>query len=257
MKKTIVTVIISALSLSVSCQTIQTEAPFNFDFEKIEKGKPSGWNNFGSPDYQIYLDSTVVKSGKYSAVIQFDGEASNFKAWGFTLPGNYEGNQIILSGYIKTENVTDGYAGLWMRIDPEIAFDNMGRRGITGTTDWTKYEVILPMNPSKTKQIVMGGLLVGKGKMWLDDFNVTIDGKDIKEAKTYKREELPAEKDTEFDKGSNIVFPILNEQLTTNLELLGKLWGFLKYHHPAVGKGNYNWDYELFRIMPEYLKNRR
>ena len=38
------------------------------------------------------------------------------------------------------------------------------------------------------------------------------------------------------------------------LELLGKLWGFLKYHHPEVGKGKYNWDYELFRILPAYLK---
>ena len=61
------------------------------------------------------------------------------------------------------------------------------------------------------------------------------------------------EKDTEFDNGSKITFPIVNEQVITNLELLGKLWGFLKYHHPAVGKGEYNWDYELFRILPDYL----
>jgi len=35
---------------------------------------------------------------------------------------------------------------------------------------------------------------------------------------------------------------------------LGQLWGFLKYHHPAVAKGNYNWDAELFRVMPATLK---
>jgi len=62
--------------------------------------------------------------------------------------------------------------------------------------------------------------------------------------------------DTEFDKGSSIVFPELNERLLTDLELLGKIWGFLKYHHPEVGKGKYNWDYELFRILPQYLKAR-
>jgi len=60
--------------------------------------------------------------------------------------------------------------------------------------------------------------------------------------------------DTEFDNGSGIVFPPIDEQLITNLELLGKLWGFLKYHHPQVAKGNYNWDYELFRFIPTYLK---
>jgi C-terminal processing protease CtpA/Prc len=28
----------------------------------------------------------------------------------------------------------------------------------------------------------------------------------------------------------------------------------LKYHHPAIAKGNYNWDYELFRVLPDYLQ---
>lgn len=72
-------------------------------------------------------------------------------------------------------------------------------------------------------------------------------------SQTYETEELPADKDMEFDNGSNIIFPVLDEQLITNLELLGRLWGFLKYHHPAVGRGDYNWDYELFRILPNYL----
>lgn len=39
-----------------------------------------------------------------------------------------------------------------------------------------------------------------------------------------------------------------------NLELLGRIWGFLKYHHPNVGKGNFNWDFELFEILPKYNK---
>ncbi len=41
--------------------------------------------------------------------------------------------------------------------------------------------------------------------------------------------------------------------LITNLELLGKIWGFLKYHHPEVGKGKYDWDDELFQFLPEYI----
>jgi C-terminal processing protease CtpA/Prc len=41
--------------------------------------------------------------------------------------------------------------------------------------------------------------------------------------------------------------------LITNLELLGKIWGFLKYHHPEVGKGKYDWDDELFQFLPEYM----
>lgn len=62
-----------------------------------------------------------------------------------------------------------------------------------------------------------------------------------------------AENDKEFDNGSNVIFPEIDNQVVENLELLGKIWGFLKYNHPEIGKGLYNWDYELFRLLPEYL----
>jgi len=42
--------------------------------------------------------------------------------------------------------------------------------------------------------------------------------------------------------------------LINNLELLGKIWGFLKYHHPEIASGKYDWDDELFQFLPEYLK---
>ena len=60
--------------------------------------------------------------------------------------------------------------------------------------------------------------------------------------------------DTAYDHGSNIVFPEMTPQLVDNLELLGRVWGFLKYHHPTISKGAYNWDYELFRMLPGYLQ---
>jgi C-terminal processing protease CtpA/Prc len=31
---------------------------------------------------------------------------------------------------------------------------------------------------------------------------------------------------------------------------LCQLWGFLKYHHPAVAEGNYDWDMELVKLIP-------
>ncbi len=254
MRTSILTILISVLTISVSCQAQVTPLKFNLDFENILNGKLQSWYATANSGYSVSLDSVNVQSGKYSVVLEFTGESGDFQPISLSLPNNYDGKQITLSGYIKTENVTDGYAGLWLRIDPQIAFDNMANRGVTGTTDWTKCEITLRMNPSKTQQIVVGGLLVGKGKMWLDNLQITIDEKDISEAKIFEKELLPAEKDKEFDNGSAIVFPPLNDQLIVNLDLLGKLWGFLKYHHPEVGEGNYNWDYELFRMLPIYLK---
>lgn len=41
-----------------------------------------------------------------------------------------------------------------------------------------------------------------------------------------------------------------------NLVTLGKVWGFLKYHDPAVTSGKLDWDKELFRVMPKVLAAR-
>jgi C-terminal processing protease CtpA/Prc len=252
MKKTFLTFLTLFIGLTAFCQTSQK---FNFDFEIVDNGKPKDWNNFGSSNYTIALDSINTKSGKYAATIEFNEGSPDFKVWAFTIPDNYAGKKITLTGYIKTENVTDGYAGLWMRIDPSIAFDNMNKNGVKGTTDWTKYEITLEMNPEKTKQIVIGGLLVGKGKMWLDNFNVSIDGKDIKDLKPIARKLFPAEKDKEFDKGSGITSISVDKTQIENLKSLGLIWGFLKYYHPNIAKGEYNWDYELFRILPKVLNS--
>jgi C-terminal processing protease CtpA/Prc len=44
----------------------------------------------------------------------------------------------------------------------------------------------------------------------------------------------------------------LSNKEVEDLFVLGKLWGFLKYHHPAVATGKYDWDKELIRFLPSY-----
>lgn len=41
------------------------------------------------------------------------------------------------------------------------------------------------------------------------------------------------------------------------LVALGQLWGFLKYHHPAVAKGDYDWDMELESILPAIMNAKK
>ncbi|MES2515783.1 MAG: S41 family peptidase [Bacteroidota bacterium] len=237
------------------CQNPANEK-FNFDFESIYAKMPVGWKNFGGEGYGIYLDSVLKKNGKYSAVIESNVGTPDFKAWAFTLPENYSGKKIKLSGFIKTENVTEGYAGLWMRIDPNIGFDNMNKRGISGTTDWTKCEITLDMKPDQTKKIVIGGLLVGKGKMWLDDLSVSIDGKDIKLLPPLEMKSTLAEKDSAFKNGSKLVIESINAFQIQNLKTLALVWGFVKYYHPQVAMGNHNWDYELLRVLPAIINSK-
>ncbi|HVI43859.1 MAG TPA: S41 family peptidase [Chitinophaga sp.] len=37
---------------------------------------------------------------------------------------------------------------------------------------------------------------------------------------------------------------------TVHLAVLAKVWGYLKYYHPTVLSGKYNWDDELVKILP-------
>lgn len=61
------------------------------------------------------------------------------------------------------------------------------------------------------------------------------------------------EQDHEFDAGSRIAIAALSPVQIDNLATLGKVWGFLKYHHPLITSGQRQWDHELLRIMPAVL----
>jgi C-terminal processing protease CtpA/Prc len=59
--------------------------------------------------------------------------------------------------------------------------------------------------------------------------------------------------DHQFDGGSGIAAAQLSSTQIENLATLGKVWGFLKYHHPAITTGRHHWDYDLFRVLPAIL----
>lgn len=42
--------------------------------------------------------------------------------------------------------------------------------------------------------------------------------------------------------------------VTEKLASIGKIYGFLKYYHPEVGKGKYDWDKEFIKYLPQVLE---
>jgi hypothetical protein len=107
------------------------------------------------------------------------------------------GKTVRFSAWIKTENVGNGYAGLWWRVDgpgegtnrPTLAFDNSQARiidgtpdanngtvrGATGTTRWTLYEFELPVGKTASN-INFGVIFTGTGTAWVDSMKVELDG---------------------------------------------------------------------------------
>lgn len=257
-------ILISAVILSISISAQTPTVDLNPGFEKVKTGEkiPEMWSTAGA-GYTIRIDDTVKKAGNNSLLIEAPADRKEGTAGiaSISFPAGYEGKEIELSGYIKLENVADGFAGLWLRIDGEngvLQFDNMMSRNIKGTADWTKYTIKLPL-PADGERILMGALLTGKGKIWVDDLEVKIDGLELAWANKRPINESKAKKDKEFDAGSKIDALKLDKGKIEDLAVLGKVWGYLKYYHPAVAAGDHNWDYELFRVMPKVLaaKNRQ
>lgn len=245
------------LTLSIfftySCHS-QNNEKFNFGFEsKADKeGLSDGWFKWGN--YNLIID-TLAYSGEKAGKITSTSEG-NFGSIAYKIPATYTGKSIKLEGYMKIKNVNNGYAGLLLRIDGDgnaLVFDNMQKQNINGTIDWKKYSITLNY-PNGAEDIYIAGILSGKGEAWFDDFVVTIDGEKLENLKRRQKDLPKAQQDQEFKNGSLIDLSDLDNKDIKNLELLGRVWGFLKYHHPKIAKGDYNWDYELFRFLPTYLQ---
>ncbi|KJD34158.1 peptidase S41 [Tamlana nanhaiensis] len=251
-------IVVLLFLLSINC-TSQTEKKFNLDFEEysVNDKLPRGWFKWGN--YDLEIDTVHVKQGKASGKISSKNAHNSFGSIVYSIPANYEGKSIRLDGFMKIENIQNGFSGLLLRIvdknNEVLAFENMQSQNIHGTKDWQKYSISLPY-PKNAETIFVAGIMTGSGEAWFDDFVLTIDGKDIQTLKEIEKPIYKANLDKEFDLGSKVDFPELNNRLIGNLDLLGKVWGFLKYHHPEIRKGNYNWDYELFRFLPEYLESK-
>lgn len=141
---------------------------------------PSSWFKAGSDpkSYDMGIDKGAGQDGKNAATIK----SNTKKAKGFgtlmqnCLPDNYIGKRVRMTAMVKTQDVSD-WAGIWLRVDEKesnsnISFDNMkdGKkdRSIKGTTDWTKYEIVLDV-PVNATNLAYGALLVGTGQVWFDN----------------------------------------------------------------------------------------
>lgn len=146
---------------------------------------PYGWYKAGSApkSYDMGIDAGAGQDGKNAATIKsIDKKIKGFGTlMQYSLPDKYLGRRIRMSGIVKSNNVVE-WSGLWLRIDQKgekesLGFDNMhdGKkdRSIKGTTEWTKYEIVLDV-PLDATNIAYGALLVGTGQIWFDNLNFEI-----------------------------------------------------------------------------------
>lgn len=151
-----------------------------------------------SPSGLIALHAAGLGTQVVDEMLALSARSRNQNSFG-VLGGNFpvdeaKGHTIRLSGWIRTDNATDGYAGLWLRVDsPQrgklLAFDNSQTRtidgesvpgngevrGATGTTPWTHYQIEIPV-AANAANIAFGTLFTGTGSAWFDALSIEIDG---------------------------------------------------------------------------------
>lgn len=176
---------------------------------------PKGWmpGAVNSPDYELFLDSTVRRSGNSSGSIKSKESIAMPKGFASIVQGinakNFLGKRVRLTAYIKSRDVK-GWAGLYMQVQrdefKEGDFDNMSNRQIKGTTDWTNYEVVLDV-PADALTIGFGPLLQGTGQIWFDDLKLEAVAQDMASTNLQTKEWLESkqkgEQQTEESKRSN------------------------------------------------------
>jgi hypothetical protein len=142
----------------------------------------------GNVGYLKSIQSKIKKEGFGTIMQQFT-------------PKEYLGKKVRLTGYVKSYDI-EKWAGMWMRVDGEnrevLSFDNMQSRPIKGSTDWSKYEIILDV-PENSKLIAYGVLLSGTGQIWLDGLNFEIIGSENQTTGTGRSIKLDKPTNTDFE----------------------------------------------------------
>ncbi|MFA7420678.1 MAG: erythromycin esterase family protein [Melioribacteraceae bacterium] len=176
------------IALIFSCfSLVHSQVYLNLDFEETtSNGIVKDWK-LGGNGYDLKIDSNICFSGKNSLYIEKIGNG-NVGVGTSSFPiEDARGKQLKYSGYIKTENITEGFAGLWWRVDgasATLSFDNMAKRDIKGTTGWTKYTIEFKID-EKVTNINFGVIHPGNGKAWFDNLEIELDGKKYQQSEPH------------------------------------------------------------------------
>ncbi len=153
----------------------------NGDFEVRNGNRPVGWmvpEPSLKAGYRVESSQENVFHGEWSVLMTGEPESGS-KAFGNLMQSidatPFLGKRIRFRAYVCTKDLSSqGQAQLWVRIDRKAvgggpamgAFDNMQDRPIRGS-EWKPYEIVLDV-ADDAKQVVLGAILIGAGKAWID-----------------------------------------------------------------------------------------
>lgn len=161
---------------------------YNLDFEyAAEEGCPAQWGLPDAPIFGYAASSCRTQKQHGAASLHLMQSDSGKRGWGFfwqELPAApFAGHEVELSGWIRTQDVTKGFADLYLS-DGEIDYAVFARdtlnRGVRNTTEWTHVSLKKRFG-AHASTMRIGGILKGPGQAWFDNMELTIDGKPLRD----------------------------------------------------------------------------
>lgn len=157
----------------------------------FEEGKVGGsvpaWMTF--EPYKSQISDQNPKAGAHCARLELAAKTkpNQFGALNQWLNAtSFQGKRVRFRAAVRTEVEGEGnQAQLWFRVDrPKLnggpvvgAFDNMQDRPIK-KGEWQYYEIVGDV-ADDAKTIAIGLLLIGQGKVWLDDVTFEVVGDEV------------------------------------------------------------------------------
>jgi len=226
------------------------EDPANLDFE--QKNSYNGlapWYKtyFSKRKYLVALDSMVIHQGKYSLRFSYDTTSKDISEGQVVnvIPIDVIGKTLRVSGYARQSNPNDTAGGIYFLISDDKGERKIANKGnrITNSKDWKEFssEFKLDSFHNTVHHLRITVIAHTKEIFWIDNFKIEVDGKEL-----YSQ--------PPFSSAKGEVIQKLSSQQISNLQVLCYVWGFLKYYHPIVATGKFNWDIELFKKIPAVKK---
>ena len=151
----------------------------NLDFEHRFHDVPTHFRWYVyAPGYDLSADTSCFRHGRASLkVARKEPLSGEYAFFNQELSADAAGRDVCLTGWVRTEGVDGGLAGIWIGGDDNADWDPAdawASPSVKGTSDWTQLTVRAHL--SDTAKLIVAAILMGEGTAWFDDFRVTIDG---------------------------------------------------------------------------------
>ena len=155
-----------------------------FEEDVPSGGDPPGWvtgQHAGDLSYTFTIDEKERHAGKRSVRIDNIGTQPFGAMYQLVPVGQVAGRKVRFTAWVKAEGTGDrrSFSGVALQVQGKqggapVAFNPLQQDVVRGTFGWTERTSELAIPATGVDRVEVGVMLVGPGRMWVDDVKLEI-----------------------------------------------------------------------------------